>query len=182
MFLKRSKAYRIQPASLKEEMKMSKHKAVFSIGAILALGVLALSVSGKPSTVAGSWQIDTRHSAAQLITDGTTDYGKQKLDFTLGFGKIMGVVNVDDADPTKSSIMFRLFPATSSMTPNIAENGKFLKQWEMDEANHTMICFHSKSVQRGPDGKLQVTGVLTITRVDRNVEIEPTEAYRGPEY
>ncbi len=161
---------------------MPKYKAVFAIGAILALGALALSVSGKPSAATGSWEVDSRHSAAQLITDGTTDYGKQKLDYTLGFGRLMGAINIDDADPSKSSVLFRFFPATGTMVPDIAENGKFLKQWEMDEANHTLICFHSKSVQRNADGKLQVTGVLTITRVDRNVDIEPTEAYSGPTY
>ena len=49
-------------------------------------------------------------------------------------------------------------------------------------SNHTLVCFHSKRVVRTPDGRLQATGELTVTRVDRNVEAEPTEAYSGPVY
>lgn len=157
---------------------MLKHIAVFAVAVILALAVLGLTVPTKPST-AGAWHVDARHSDAQLVTDGTTDYGKTKLDFTLGFGRVNGAINIDDADPAKSSIVFRLYPATG-MAPDIAETGKFLSEWAMDQANHTLVCFHSKSVQRTADGKLQTTGELTLTRVDRNVEATPTEAYSGP--
>ena len=160
---------------------MLKHIAVFAATVILALAVLGVGVSTKPAATAGSWQVDTRHSDVQLITDGTTDYGKKKIDYTLGYGRLMGEVKIDDADPTKSNVVFRFYPATG-MAPNIAENGKFLQQWLMDQANNTLVCFHSKSVQRTADGRLQATGDLTLTRVDRNVNIEPNEAYSGPTY
>ena len=160
---------------------MLKHIAVSAVAVILALAVLGLGGSAKPASVSGSWQVDTRHSAAQLITDATTDYGKTKLNFTLGFGRLNGAIKIDDADPTKSRVVFRFYPATG-MAPAIAENGKFLSQWVADQANHTLVCFHSKTVQRTPDGKLQTTGDLTLTRVDRNVQADPTEAYSGPVY
>ena len=160
---------------------MLKHIAVFAVAVILALGVLGLALSANPASMSGSWQVDTRHSDAQLITDGTTEYGKTKMDFTLGFGRVNGSVKIDDADPTKSSIVFRFYPA-NGMEPTIAENGKFLSQWVMNQANHTLVCFHSKSVERTADGRVQATGDLTITRVDRNVDITPTEAYSGPVY
>jgi len=44
------------------------------------------------------------------------------------------------------------------------------------------VCFHSKRVVRTPDGRLQATGELAVTRVDRNVEATPSEAYAGPVY
>ncbi len=160
---------------------MLKHIAVFAVAVILGLGVLGLTLSARPASTSGSWQVDTRHSDAQLITDGTTEYGKTKMDFTLGFGRVNGSVKIDDADPTKSSIVFRFYPA-NGMEPTIAESGKFLSQWVMNQANHTLVCFHSKSVERTADGRLQATGDLTITRVDRNVDITPTEAYSGPVY
>ena len=108
---------------------MLKHIAIFAAAAILALGVLGLGgVSTKPASMAsGSWQVDTRHSDAQLITDGTTDYGKTKMDFTLGFGRVNGVMNIDNADPAKSNIVFAFYPA-HGMSPIIAENGKFLSR------------------------------------------------------
>jgi polyisoprenoid-binding protein YceI len=160
---------------------MLKHMAVFATAVILALGVLGLAPATKPASLSGSWQVDTRHSDAQLITDGTTDFGKTKMDFTLGFGRLNGSVKIDDADPTKSSVVFRFYPATG-MDPTIAENGKFLSQWLMNQANQTLVCFHSKSVERTADGRVQATGDLTVTRVDRNVDITPTEAYSGPVY
>ncbi len=160
---------------------MLKHIAVFAAAVILALAVLGLGVSTKPASMTGTWQVDTRHSDAQLVTDGTTNYGKTKIDFTLGYGRVNGSVNLDDADPAKSSVVFRFYPATS-MSPRIAENGKFLSQWLMNVSNTTLVCFHSKTVQRMPDGRLQTTGDLTLTRVDRNVELDPTEAYSGPTY
>jgi len=160
---------------------MFKYAVVFVLAGVVVLGLVTLRVSAKSTPVAGSWQVDTRHSDAQLITDGTTDNGKKKMDYTVGYGRLMGQIKIDDADPTKSSVAFRFYPATG-MAPDIAESGKFLAAWVMDRANHTLVCFHSKSAQRTADGRLQATGDLTITRVDRNVEIEPTEAYSGPTY
>jgi polyisoprenoid-binding protein YceI len=131
--------------------------------------------------MAGSWQVDARHSEAKLITDATTDYGKTKMNLTLGFARVNGRVTIDDGDPSKSSIEFRLYPATS-MAPDIDEDGKSLTHWLENLSNHTLVCFHSKKVLRTADGRLQATGDLTVTRVDRNVEMTPNEAYAGPVY
>jgi len=160
---------------------MLKHTAVFAVAVLLALSVLGLDAPDKPASMVGAWQVDTRHSDAKLITDATTDYGRTKINTTLGFARVNGRVVVDDADPTKSSIDFRFYPATS-MAPAIDEGGKFLSDWLENLSNHTLVCFHSKRVVRTPDGRLQATGDLTVTRVDRNVQADPTEAYAGPVY
>jgi polyisoprenoid-binding protein YceI len=160
---------------------MLKHMAVLAVAVILALAVLGLDAPSKPASMAGSWQVDTRHSDAKLITDATTDYGKTKINAALGFARIYGRVNLDDADPAKSSIEFRFYPATS-MAPAINEDGKFLSDWLENLSNHTLVCFHSKRVERMPDGRLQATGELAVTRVDRNVEATFSEAYAGPIY
>jgi polyisoprenoid-binding protein YceI len=160
---------------------MLKHTAVFAVAVILGLAVLGLDAPNKPASMAGSWQVDTRHSDAKLITDATTDYGKTKINVTLGFARLYGTVKIDDADPAKSSVEFRFYPAMS-MAPSIDEDGTFLKQWLQNPANQTLVCFHSKRVVRTPDGRLQATGELAVTRVDRNVEATPSEAYAGPVY
>ena len=160
---------------------MLKQGVVFAVAVILALGILGLGAPDKPVSMAGSWQVDTRHSDAKLITDATTDYGKTKINLALGYARIRGDFKIDDADPTKSSIEFRFYPAMS-MAPPIAEDGKFLSHWLENLSNHTLVCFHSKRVERTPDGRLQATGELAVTRVDRNVEADPTEAYSGPVY
>jgi polyisoprenoid-binding protein YceI len=160
---------------------MLKHTAVFAVAVILGLAVLGLDAPNKPASMTRAWQVDTRHSDAKLITDATTDYGKTKMNAALGFARIYGRVNLDEADPTKSSIDFRFYPATST-APGIDEDGKFLSDWFENLSNHTLVCFHSKRVERTPDGRLQATGDLAVTRVDRNVEATPSEAYAGPIY
>ncbi len=160
---------------------MLKHTVVSAGAVILALGVLGLDVRSKPASTSGSWQVDSRHSDAKLITDATTDYGKTKINITLGFARVNGGVKLDDGDPSKSSVDFRVYPATS-MSPVIDEDGKFLSHWLESQSNHTLVCFHSKKVVRTPDGRLQATGELAVTRVDRNVEMTPNEAYAGPVY
>lgn len=160
---------------------MLKNTVVVAVAVIFALAVLGLGAPSKPPSVAGSWQVDARHSDAKLITDATTDYEKTKINVALGYARIYGKVTLDDGDPTKSSIDFRFYPATS-MAPPIDEDGKFLSHWLENLSNHTLVCFHSKRVERMPDGRVQATGELTVTRVDRNVELDPTEAYSGPVY
>ncbi len=155
---------------------MSKYPVLFAMA-----GMLALGGHSKPTSTSGSWQVDARHSDAQLITDATTDYGKTPIEVTLGFGRANGRITIDNDDPAKSSFDFRFYPATG-MTPDINENGKFLTEWLADQSNNTLVCFHSKGATRTPDGKLQTTGTLVVTRVDRNVEATPSEAYAGPVY
>jgi polyisoprenoid-binding protein YceI len=171
----------IRQSDHSKEKQMFKHTAVFAVVGIVALGILALGVSGEPSSVRGSWRVDSRHSDAQIITDATTDYGKKKIDITLGFGRVNGELKLNDSDGTKSTFDFRLYPATS-MSPSIEEDGNFKAHWLANLANQTLVCFHSKKVVRMPDGRLQATGDLVITRVDRNVEATASEAYAGPVY
>lgn len=153
------------------------------VAAIALAGFLGLGVSGTPTprSNTGSWQVDSRQSSAQVITDGTTGFGKTKVNFTLGFARVNGTIKLDDADPANSKLDFRMYPATTS-SPIIAEDGSFKQEWLANVANHTLVCFHSNKVVRTPDGKLQATGELVLTRVDRNVQLDPTEAYSGPVY
>jgi len=160
---------------------MSKHTAVFALAATVALGVLALGAK-KPVSMAGVWSVDARHSDGQLITDGTTDYGKTKINVTLGFARVNGDLRIDDADPTQSRVDLHIYPATS-MVEAIEEEGAFRSRWLANRANNTIVCFHSKKIARTADGRLQATGELSVTRVDRNVEVPaPSEAYYGPVY
>jgi polyisoprenoid-binding protein YceI len=143
--------------------------------------ILALAFPGKPVTTAGSWQIDERHSDAQVSTDGTTNSGKTKINFTIAIARMNGTVKLDGADSANSAFDFRLYPA-SSMTPPIGEDGRVELEWFSHHANNTLVCFHSKGTQQTPDGRLQTSGNLVLTRVDRNVELTADEAYAGPVY
>jgi polyisoprenoid-binding protein YceI len=155
---------------------MSKYTVLFALA-----GILAMDVPSKPASTAGSWQVDTRHSDAQLVTDATTDYGNTKINVTLGFARVNGRVELNNDELAKSSFDFRLYPATA-MAPTIDEDGKFLIHWLADRSNETLVCFHSKGAVRTADGRLQTKGNLILTRVDRNVVLTPSEAYAGPVY
>jgi polyisoprenoid-binding protein YceI len=174
-------AYGIKKQFNEKEKTMLKHTAVFAVAVLLALAVLGIDAPNKPASMTGSWQVDTGHSDAKLITDATTDYGKTKINVALGYARINGILKIDDGDPTKSSVDFRFYPAMS-MAPAIDEDGKFLSHWLENLSNHTLVCFHSKRVVRTPDGRLQATGELAVIRVDRSVEADPTEGYSGPVY
>jgi polyisoprenoid-binding protein YceI len=157
---------------------MVRFMVLAAMAAILTPGVPSAAPAPSPS---GPWQVDTRHSDVQLITDATTDFGKTKINYTAGYARINGEVKLDSSDPSNSKFDLHIYPA-DAMAPPIGEQGKMQNRWMADLATHTLICFHSKQVKQGQDGKLQVTGDLVLTRVDRNVELEPTEAYSGPTY
>src|SRR5208282_764184 len=155
---------------------MLKHAVVFTAAVLLSRGVVGLDGSSKPASMAGSWQVDNRFSDAQLTTDATTDYGKTKMNATLGFARINGIVKFDGNDPTKSTVDLTIYPATS-ISPSIDESGIFLSDWLASRfPHHTLVGFHSTRILRTADGRLQATGDLALTSVDRNVDAEmPSE-------
>lgn len=50
------------------------------------------------------------------------------------------------------------------------------------QPDYAKLSFISKDAIRRSDGKLVVTGDLTVTRVERSVTAEANEAYHGPDY
>ena len=161
---------------------MFKYGSLFAGGVVLA--ILAVAIPGRstsPAFVSGAWMVDGHHSDAQYVADGTTDFGKTKMVFTIRYAKVAGTVKLDNGDPSKSSFDFTTYPASSDAPP-MNEDGMVKPQWLGMQANHTLVCFHSKGVQQSADGHLQTSGNLVLTRVDRNVELTPNEAYAGPEY
>jgi polyisoprenoid-binding protein YceI len=148
---------------------------------LAAAATLPLAFHGKAMSTSGSWRLDASHSDAQISTDGTTDFGKTKIAITVGFARVNGSVKLDSSDPANSTFDFRMYPA-GSMAPPIDEEGKVRIDWFANYANSTLVCFHSKGTRQTADGRLQTTGNLVLTRVDRNVQLDPNEAYAGPVY
>ncbi len=148
---------------------------------VAAAAALGMSGAGKSASPSGSLRVDSHYSTAQFSTDGTTDFGKTKTTFTVGVGRVIGRATLDNNDPSQSTFDFSIYPATSMVRP-IDEDGKIRSEWVSNQANHTMVCFHSKGVFPTPDGRLKTTGNLVLTRVDRNIQVDPSEGYSGPVY
>jgi len=108
--------------------------------------------------------IDSDHSVAELFIGSPAD----PYSFSPGYARVIGelVLNVDE--PNKTLLDVHIFPA------NVTEGGRH------DLA--TQIEFVSKHVAQLADGSLAIQGDLALTRVERNVSADPSEAYSGPVY
>jgi len=155
-------------------------KKVVLAAAVVSIAAAFPVLSSKPIATTGSWHVDASHSDAQFTADGTTDFGKTPHTYTIGFARVSGSVTLDSADPSKSAFDLHIYPA-NSIEPPINEQGKVKSRWLLNRATQTLVCFHSKGGVAKDKG-LQTSGELTLTRVDRNVEITPNEAYAGPVY
>lgn len=87
------------------------------VSAVTAAVILVFNMSGRPVAPSGSWQVDARHSDARLSTDGTTDFGKTKMNLRVGFTRVNGTVTLDQAALADSRFDFRMYPA-GSMPPH----------------------------------------------------------------
>jgi polyisoprenoid-binding protein YceI len=121
---------------------MLKYTVLFTATVVLA--ILALAIPGRtisPASPAGSWSVDDRHSDVQFTADGTTDFGKTKMTFTIGDARVNGTVKLDNDDPANSAFDLHIYPATS-MAPSMNEAGKAMNHWLSNLANNTLVCFH----------------------------------------
>jgi hypothetical protein len=125
--------------------------------ALLALALIGLTVSMAANAQETS-QIDPQHSVARLY------FGRGSQAFEIGVVRITGDVVFDSNDPGESTVRLSLQP-----------DDRF-------RADYAEISFTSKQSTMRSDGKLAVTGDLSVTRVKRSVTMEPNEAYHGPEH
>jgi polyisoprenoid-binding protein YceI len=134
----------------------------FAMAAVLAGAFTAPSYAQE-----GNLKVDSDHSDASFSIDGAMNKTNQTIH--LGAARVSGTVNLDRNDLTKSTFAFTLYPAGS---PAI----------DPDLGNDTLISFQSERVSLIGEGKLLVTGNLSLTRVDRNADVTANEAYAGPVY
>lgn len=141
----------------------------------LALSALAASLLALPTYAQSSdWKVDSNHSSARIAVESAPRGSVSSL--TLGVAAPAGILHLNSADPSKSTLQFELHSADSVSTTA----GSLGNDPAPAGAQSPQIRFHSESVTLTPDGQLKVTGTLTISRVVPLVDLTPSEAYSGP--
>lgn len=136
---------------------------------IVGIGVvafLALLLAIPAAAQATPWEIDRAHSAAGFAVRHlgvSTVRG--------AFSNITGTVLIDDADVTKSSVDVTI--DVNSINTRVEQRDNHLKSADFfDAANHPNITFKSKKVEGAGDGRLKITGDLTIRGNTREVVLD----------
>ena len=135
--------------------------------AVSATVVLLFTMPGRVR--AETWTIDPSHSNAQFSVRHmmvSTVRGE--------FTRLSGTVELDGKDISGSTVEATI-DATSVDTRNERRDGHLKSPDFFDVANHPTITFKSGKIERDIDGRLKVTGDLTIRGVTRPVvlDVEP---------
>ena len=154
--------------------------ALFALLVALAGAPFALELGAAPTAAAPkAYNIDPTHSKAlfRVRHSGVSwFYGR--------FNEVTGTVNVDDADPTKSTVELAI--AVSSVDTGTEKLDNHLKTSDFFSADEfPKITFKSKKVAKKSGEIFTVTGDLTIRDKTKEVtlEVERTgmaESERGP--
>jgi polyisoprenoid-binding protein YceI len=135
-----------------------------------ALVIASIAVLGLPlSGVAGTWTLDPAHSSAHFAV-------RHMMVSTVrgNFSKVSGTVESDEQDVLKSVAQATIDAA--SIDTGVAARDNHLRSADFfDVAQYPTITFRSKGIAKAADGRLKVTGDLTMRGVTKEVvlDVEP---------
>ncbi len=98
------------------------------------------------------------------------------------FGKVAGKINIDEKDITKSSVDVTIDASTID-TRNEQRDGHLKSPDFFDVTKHPNITFKSNKVEKVGEGKLKVTGDLTMRGVTKPAVLDvegPTAPVKSP--
>jgi polyisoprenoid-binding protein YceI len=132
----------------------------------LFTAVAALVLTGTALTQTQTWNIDPMHTAAQFAVR------HMGISTVRGaFTKVSGTVQYDAAAPEKTvidaSIDANSIDTRVDMRDNDLRSPNFF-----EVAKYPALTFKSKKVEKAGDGKLRVTGDLTIHSVTKEVVLD----------
>jgi polyisoprenoid-binding protein YceI len=133
-----------------------------AVGIMLALVCWAVPASLRAS----SWDIDPAHTRAQFAV-------RHLMVSTVrgDFGKVSGVVTLDEQDIGKSAIEATI--DMTSLDTRVAKRDEHLKSADFfDVAEYPNLTFKSTKVEQGEEGKFKVTGDLTMHGVTKEVVLD----------
>jgi polyisoprenoid-binding protein YceI len=149
-----------------------------------ALAVLAGALSVPAFAQSGNWQVEANRSAARISIEDKAAAGNISL--VLGGANVRGSLRLDNADVSKSTVEFTVYQAGSNAQEpnkeNDTRNGRQDGNDPQSTAPATLLSFRSHTASWTSDGNLKVSGILTVTHVDYQEELNANEAYSGPVY
>ncbi len=141
---------------------------------LLAVSFLVLSPA---LAQASTWEIDPAHSTVEFSVRHmmvTTVKGQ--------FQKVKGAVELDEKDPTKSSVEVSV--ETASIDTREAKRDAHLKSPDFfDAAKFPAITFKSTKIEKAGKGRLKLTGDLTMHGVTKPVVLTvdgPSASIKDP--
>ncbi len=129
---------------------------------LAAVALLTASAVAEVQT----WQIDPNHTAAQFSVR------HMGISTVRGaFTKVSGTAQYDPADPGKLSLDASIDAASVDTRVSMRDDDLRSPNY-FDVAKYPAITFKSKSVQTAGEGKLKITGDLTIHGVTKEVTLD----------
>jgi len=129
-------------------------------------------------TYGSGQQIDSARSFARISLASSSE---PKKGYTFAIAKVSGRMTVDQKQPANSVLNVSLYPAGQSRRL-LKPDGSFGVVTAGDLAIYTLFSFQSKSATALPDGRMEFSGTLTMTHVEREENMQWSIAYSGPNY
>jgi polyisoprenoid-binding protein YceI len=148
-----------------------------SLAPVLAITLLLTLSAAAQDQDKDIWQLDPPHSSAQF---SVRHLGVSTV--RGAFTKVSGTVHYDAANPGKASLQATIESASVDTRVEMRDNDLRSPRF-LDAQKYPTITFQSKKVEAAGDGKLKVTGDLTIHGVTKEVVLDvdgPTPAIKDP--
>jgi polyisoprenoid-binding protein YceI len=147
---------------------MRRSRLLMLIVAVCSFSFLPWFANAGATPDADSWHLDGPHSAAQF---SVLHLGISTVRGT--FTKVSGEVNYSLSDPTKSFLNVTIDASSVDTRVEMRDNDLRSDHF-LDVAKYPAITFKSKRVAAAGNGKLSVTGDLTIHGVTKEVILDVT--------
>jgi polyisoprenoid-binding protein YceI len=133
-------------------------------GRLGMLGALAILLATPAFAGPRDWKVDSGHSYGEITAESKINQSRESV--TLAATRVMGTLRLDPERIEKSVFQFAIDQAGSSP----------------DGGSYTVLRFRSQNAEMTSDGKLRVTGTLTVSQVQLEAQVEGNEAYSGPQF
>ena len=145
---------------------------IFGLTKSRTLGILIAVILPTISPLAfaegGTWSLNSTTSSARLFQGSAANPDSVNT----AVARVTGKVKLDPNDLGNSVFDLSIYPADEQWGEALSPEGTLPAGYIADATDHTLLTFESKGIQRMEDGKLEVTGDLTLTRVERAVRNE----------